>query len=366
MRKLAYLIIVIAIILIAFPFVFKGQTLFNHKNKKEESNNNVEYNYISYNDLSENNKTKILSKLYSKTGPSETCKLNINNQTYTLYEIFSPNEIYKIKINQEKKLLTSSLNKFKDIDFYLINSMNNIIKLNFCYTKDNIPTYKESDIIKKDGWTFYYDSKELTMFGYYQSENGYFRIKIGDGNLNNNKNIQEDFINLIINNIMITKDTSNSELYKNSYNNTVTSYIELSKEDSIYELDKDNIVDLGTNFYITKWSISDNWLSNEIDLVSRDYSNNLSIRESIKDYNIDTIKNVLSGNNIESIDYKNNIVYIIYETNTDRLQGYIKKVNNRSYTILYNLNKSNILNAINNDKNMFVEYTEKNLYKNGG
>ena len=156
---------------------------------------------------------------------------------------------------------------------------------------NNEDTFTTVPLIKKDGWTFYYDSKELTMFGYYQSENGYFRIKIGDGNLNNNKNIQEDFINLIINNIMITKDTSNSELYKNSYNNSVTSYIELSKEDSIYELDKDNIVDLGTNFYITKWSISDNWLSNEIDLVSRDYSNNLSKAGNKLSSSIRIIKN---------------------------------------------------------------------------
>ena len=48
------------------------------------------------------------------------------------------------------------------------------------------------------------------------------------------------------------------------------------------------------------------------------------------------------------------------------MQGYIKMKNNKSYTIIYNLNKSNILNTVNNDKYQFIEYTEKNIYTNNG
>ena len=362
MRKFAYFLIFIAILLIIFPFVFKDQAIFNKKEKEEEIN----YQYISYNDLSDNNKKIILSKLYSKSGTTESSKLKIDKQTYTLYELFSPTEVYKIEINKEKKLLTSNLDKFKNIDFYVINSNNYIIKLNFSYVNEETPIFKEKDILKKGDWIFYYDKKTLTMYGYYQLSNGSFRIKIGDGNLNDNITLQKELINLIINNINITKDDQVNELY----NNSVIGYIELSKEDSIFKIDKDNIIDLGTNYYITKWSVSDKWLSNGIDIINHDYTNSLSIRESIRLYSIEAIKEVLIGNNIEEINYKEELINIINEANSNRLQGYIKNINNRSYTFLYDLNKSNILNITNNDRNMFIDYTEKNLYidksNNGG
>lgn len=362
MRKFAYFLIFIGILLIVVPLVLIKQGILEANNSEKKEIVESTYDYISYNDLTDNNKVNILSKLYSKSGTQESTKLKIDKQTYTIYEIMSPEEIYKIEINKEKKLLTSNIDKFKDIDFYVINTNNTIVKLNFSYDKIQMPTYKDDDTIKKDDWIFYYDKAELTMFGYYPLENGNFKIKIGDGHLSNNMNLQNSLIDLVVNNIKISKEATN-EIYTNSYNNSVTSYLELSKDDTIYQIDKNNIIDFNNNFYITKWSISDNWLSNEIDLVSKDYSNTFSIRESIKEYSLDTIKRVLKGNNIEEIEYKDEKINIIHETITDRTQGYIKKINNRSYTILYNLNKSTILNNTNNDNTQFVEFTENILYQ---
>ena len=368
MRKFAYFLIFIGILLIVVPLILINQGILKVDNNDNKEIVEKEYNYVSYNDLTENNKVNVLSRLYSKSGTSESTKLKLNTQTYNLYELFDQNEIYKIEVNKNKDLLTTNLNKLKEIDFYIINSKYYIIKLNFSYSKETIPTYKEDSIIEKDDWTFYFDEEDLTMFGYYKLTNGTFMVKIGDGNLKGNKELQNKLIDIVINNLKITKENS-SELYTTSYNNSITSFIELSREDSIYEIDKNNILDLSTNYYITKWSIADNWSSNEINLVSKDYSNTLLIRESLNEYSLDTIKVILKTNTIEEFDYKEEKVNTINESNTNRLQGYIKKINNRSYTILYNLNNSNILNITNNDKNSFIEFTEKNLYKtdvNGG
>ena len=366
MRKFALFLMFIGVLLIAAPFVLMNYDLLETKSK-EKVIVEKDYNYISFNDLTENGKKTVLSKLYSKNGSSEDTKLSLNTQTYTIYEIFSPNEVYKLDINKNKNILTSDLSRLKNIDFYVINSMNYIVKLKFSFEKGTVPTYKEDKIIKKDNWVFFYDQKELTLYGYYQIDSGYFLVKLADGNLDNSNDIQDDLINIIVKNIMITKeDETTIDKYTNLYNNSVTSFIELSKEDSIYTLDKDNKIDLGTNYYITKWNVADNWLSNEIGLESKDFSNSLSIRESIKDYSLDTIKKALNGNNIEELDYNGNKVNIINEYNSDRLQGYIKKINNKSYTVIYNLNKSTILNVTSNDKNQFIEYIEKNVYNYGG
>ena len=363
MRRLAYFLIIIGILLIAIPLLLIKQGILEINNNKQD-NIETNYKYISYNDLTDNNKKNVLLKLYSKSGTSEDTILKLDKQTYTIYELYNLDEIYKIEINNEKKILTSNLDRFKNIDFYIINSQNNIVKLNFSYTKDDIPKYDE-EIINKDNWIFYYDKKELTMFGYYKTNNGLFQIKIADGNLSNNKILQEDLINLIINNIKISKEESNDS-FKNLYNNSITGYIELSNEETKYEIDNNNILDLNTSFYITKWTVSDNWLSNEIELVSSDLNNILTIRESIKEYNIDIIKNSLKSNGIEELEYNGEKINIIKETNSERMQGYIKMKNNKSYTIIYNLNKSNILNTVNNDKYQFIEYTEKNIYTNNG
>ena len=363
MRKFAYFLIVLSGLLILVPFVLYNKNLFNQEKKEPEKTTVKDYNYISFNDLTENNKINVLNKLYSKSGTSEASKLKLNTQTYTIYEILSLDEVYKIKINKDKKLLTSNLDKIKNIDFYLINSMNYIVKLNFSYTRDNTPSYREDKITKKDNWTFYFDEKELTLFGHYKLSNGTFLVKIADGNLKDNKMLQNLLIETIINNIEITKDESNKELYTNSYNNSVTSYIVLSNEDSVYEIDKNITLDLNTNYIITNWSSDNNWPSNKIELVSRDYSNTFSIRESLDEYSLSNIKGSLKNNVIEEIDYNNDKVNIIYEINSPRIQGYIKKINNRSYTCLYNLNKSIITNTTNNDKTQFINFTETSLYK---
>lgn len=198
MRKFAYFLMFIGILLIVVPLVLINQGILEANNSEKKEIVESTYDYISYNDLTDNNKVNILSKLYSKSGTQESSKLKIDKQTYTIYEIMSPEEIYKIEINKEKKLLTSNIDKFKDIDFYVINTNNTIVKLNFSYDKTQMPTYKEDDIIKKDDWIFYYDKKELTMIGYYPLENGNFKIKIGDGNLSNNMNLQNSLMDLEI------------------------------------------------------------------------------------------------------------------------------------------------------------------------
>lgn len=97
--------------------------------------------------------------------------------------------------------------------------------------------------------------------------------------------------------------------------------------------------------------------------VTKDYSNTFSVRKTIKEYSLDPTKRVLKLNNIEEIEYKDAKINVFHETITDRTQGYIKKINNRNYTILYNLNKSTLLNNRNNNNIQFVNFTENMLYQ---
>ena len=119
-------------------------------------------------------------------------------------------------------------------------------------------------------------------------------------------------------------------------------------------MDSQNTLDFVSNVYVIHWYVSDNWKRNDIQLITKDFKNYITVRESINDYDLDEIRN--SSKRIELIpyNYKGEQIQLIYskfekgsllEESNDAFLGFIRKINNKSYTFLYDLevDKSKII-----------------------
>lgn len=359
MRKKGVLLLLLIILIV---IVISGFIVFtiskNSDNSKtsiknqiaEADNDDNEYRFLLESEINQEDKDEAIEKLESSDAKGVTLdgKLQLICPNFILYNVFGgyTDNFYSVNINSNNFLFPAKFDGLNSIGFFMFDSDLELQTLLFKYKfSSNNPTYDGKEIIDKDGWKFAYDIETGYFDGYYKLERGYLEISFNEENKKINDSTINDLVEKIIKCFQIQKEDIH-QLDAMAQGKYAQAFILMEDKYSDIKLDNNYTLDLTSNVYVIHWYVSTNWKRNDIKLLTKDFKNFITVRESIDDYSLEDIQN--SSKNLEIVPYQYNgeeiqLLYAKYDKGSlmeeanGAFLGFVTKINNRSYAFMYDV-----------------------------
>ena len=305
-------------------------------------------------EIEPNEKEKVISKIEKVKNVELEGKLQLISPEFTNYVVFGgyTDNFYSVHINNNNFLYPAKIEDKGKMGFYIVDSeyeLQNFL-LKYVYSSD-MPTYSDETTLEEDGWIFAYNLDEGTFSADYKLERGYLRFYIYEENTKMNEETISDLIEKTKNAIIIKKEDIHmlDEMANGEYTEAFTL---LDDNYSDIKLDENNSLDLFSNVYVIHWYVSSDWDRNDIKLITKDFKNYITIRESLNEYNLDEIKNSSEFIDLVPYNYNGEEIQLIYVNSNDNsllkdyndaFIGFIVNINNKSYAFMYDaeVNKDN-------------------------
>lgn len=383
MNKKVIILVMFSILLIIVPIsIFfvtnKDGNKYNNSNsilqKSEIKNNGLEYRYLLENDMNSNEKKQVIEKLESNNARNVQIDGNLQLlcPEYTYYCVFGgyTNNFYSLHINKNHLLFPNKIG-YITTGFYLVDSNLELQSIILSYGEGvTNPNFENKEVIERGNWKFIYNDDKGSFVGYYLLNRKFLMIESKDNNTKLTKEIATDLFDKISEAIEVNEEDIHI-LDEMANGNYTSSYITIEDKYSEITLDKENTLDLVTNVNVIHWYTQNNWPGNNIKLITKDFKNYITVIESINDYDLNEITD--SSEHMELVPYKYNdteiqLIYAKYDKDAvlekanDVLLGFITKINNKSYTFIFDSSKDKLIYKGTNPKER-IDYIYDTILK---
>ncbi len=323
----------------------------------EDNNNASRVTYSLLSDIDntepyEDGKTQleiVLDELEDKKKVTMDGSLELIIPEYKLYTVYGnyTDNFYSVNINKNHFLFPYKIECGNATGFVIVDNELNLqpVKLEYSFSSLSDSKFEDKKVIEKDGWKFAYNSEKGELYGYYELNKGYLQISLTNKEVSYDDYTLNDLTGKLADAFVVAKEDVQNLAEVMVDGQYTPSFAKLSDEDSIIEINDEYQLDF-SDVYLLHWYVSSDWDRNDLQVITEDFKEDITIRESLGEYNLEEIQSSSDTMELVPYDYNGTPLQLIYgkfeegsllEEYDGAFLGFIMEINNKSYAFMFEL-----------------------------